>query len=129
MPMEKTILDKFVQGGFMGKRAIGRPVKYNVRNRGMQGWIELCFSPRTKVEEYVAGAMKFVHPYLFFITYRFHVEKAREGGKSHKNRVKSAEAALDNLFQPLRTLGQCHESLSSIGSFVVSLSLHKTFCF
>ena len=64
----------------MGKRAIGRPVKYNIRNRGMQGWIELCFSPRNKVEEYISAAVKFAHPYLFFVTYRFHVEKAREIG-------------------------------------------------
>jgi hypothetical protein len=25
--------------------------------------------------------MRFIHPYLFHITYRFHVEKAREAGK------------------------------------------------
>lgn len=64
----------------MGKRAIGRPVKYNIRARGMEGWIELVFSPRNKVEEYISSVMKFIHPYLFFMTYRFHVEKAREGG-------------------------------------------------
>jgi len=65
----------------MGKRAIGRPVKYHIRSRGMAGWIELVFAPRNKVEEYVSSAIKFIHPYLFFVTYRFHVEKAREGGK------------------------------------------------
>ena len=65
----------------MGKRAIGRPVKYNIRNKGMAGWIELCFAPRNKVESYISNAIKFIHPYLFFVTYRFHVEKAREGGK------------------------------------------------
>jgi hypothetical protein len=25
--------------------------------------------------------MRFVHPYLAFVTYRFHVEKARDAGK------------------------------------------------
>jgi hypothetical protein len=26
-------------------------------------------------------ALRFIHPYLFHLTYKFHVEKAREAGK------------------------------------------------
>jgi hypothetical protein len=55
-------------------------LKYNIRNKGAQGWIELVFNPRTRFEQYVSEAMRFIHPYLFFVTYRFHVEKAREAG-------------------------------------------------
>ena len=79
--LEATLLDRFVNGAFAGKRKIGRPLKYNIRHKGHQGWIELCFNPRTRFEQYISEAMRFIHPYLFFITYRFHVEKAREAGK------------------------------------------------
>ena len=79
--LEATLLDRFVNGAFAGKRKIGRPLKYNIRNKGAQGWIELVFNPRTRFEQYVSEAMRFIHPYLFFVTYRFHVEKAREAGK------------------------------------------------
>jgi len=79
--LETTLLDKFVNGAFLGKRQIGRPLKYNIRNKGRQGWIELVFNPRTRTEQYISDAIRFVNPYIFFITYRFHVEKARESGK------------------------------------------------
>ena len=79
--LEATLLDRFVNGAFAGKRKIGRPLKYNIRHKGHQGWIELCFNPRTRFEQYISEAMRFIHPYLFFVTYRFHVEKAREAGK------------------------------------------------
>ena len=82
--LETTILDRFVNGAFAGKRKIGRPLKYNIRHKGAQGWIELVFNPRTRVEQYVSEALRFIHPYLFFVTYRFHVEKAREAGKYQK---------------------------------------------
>ena len=81
MPLEKSLLDKFVNGAFLGKRKIGRPVKYNIRSKGHIGWVELVYNPKNKFESYVSQALKFIHPYLFYITYRFHVEKAREGGK------------------------------------------------
>lgn len=81
--LESTLLDRFVNGAFAGKRKIGRPLKYNIRHKGAQGWIELVFNPRSRVEQVVSEAIRFVHPYLFYITYRFHVEKAREAGKSH----------------------------------------------
>ena len=45
--IETTLLDRFVNGVFAGKRKIGRPLKYNIRNKGAQGWIELVFNPRT----------------------------------------------------------------------------------
>jgi len=38
------------------------------------------FNPRNQFELYVSNFMRFCHPYLAFITYRFHVEKAREIG-------------------------------------------------
>ncbi len=45
--------------------------------------MELVFNPRNNVEQYVSKALRFIHPYLAFVTYRFHVEKAREIGKNH----------------------------------------------
>jgi len=30
--LETTLFDKFVQGAYLGKRKIGRPIKYNIRN-------------------------------------------------------------------------------------------------
>lgn len=77
---EATLLDRFVNGAFAGKRKIGKPLKYNIRHKGGQGWIELVFNPRTKFEGYVSQALRFAHPYIFYLTYRFHVEKAREAG-------------------------------------------------
>jgi len=74
------LLDKMVNGAFLGKRQMGRPLKYNIRTRGRAGWVELVFNPRNKFEQTVSDVMRFVHPYLAFITYRFHVEKAREIG-------------------------------------------------
>lgn len=79
--LEHSLLDKFVNGAFLGKRQIGRPLKYNIRNNGYQGMVELVFNPKNRLEQYVSNAMRFMHPYLNFITYRFHVEKAREAGK------------------------------------------------
>lgn len=43
-------------------------------------WVEILFNPRSPVEKLVADVMRFVHPYLAFVTYRFHVEKARDAG-------------------------------------------------
>ena len=74
-------MDKFVHGAYLGKRKIGRPMKYNIRSQGRTGWVELVFNPRTQMEKYVSDAMKFAHPYIFAMTYKFHVEKAREVGK------------------------------------------------
>ena len=79
--LEKSYLDKFVNGYFLGKRQIGRPIKYNIRTKDRQGWVELVFNPRTRVEQYLSNTLRFIHPYLFHITYKFHVEKAREAGK------------------------------------------------
>lgn len=73
-------MDKFVHGAYLGKRKIGRPMKFNMRNQGRTGWVELVFNPRTQMEKYVSDAMKFAHPYIFAMTYKFHVEKAREVG-------------------------------------------------
>lgn len=37
MKLERTLLDKFVNGAFLNKRQIGRPLKYNIRSKGRQG--------------------------------------------------------------------------------------------
>ena len=79
--LETTLLDRFISVSFAGKRVIGNPLKYNIRNKGRQGWIELVLHPRGRVEELISKTLRFIHPYLFYITLRFHAEKAREGGK------------------------------------------------
>jgi len=33
------MLDKMVHGAFLGKRQIGRPLKYNIRTRGKAGYV------------------------------------------------------------------------------------------
>lgn len=35
--LERSFLDRMVNGAFMNKRQIGRPIKYNIRNKGRQG--------------------------------------------------------------------------------------------
>jgi hypothetical protein len=80
--LEATLLDKFINGSFAGKRVIGNPLKYNIRTKQSQGWLELVYHPRGRVEEFFSKALRFIHPYLFYVTFRFHAEKAREGGKS-----------------------------------------------
>ena len=80
--LETTLLDKFINGTFMHKRVIGSPLKYNIRTKTRgQGWIEMMFHPKNRVEQLVSDALRFIHPYLFYVTLRFHAEKAREGGK------------------------------------------------
>ena len=79
--MERTILDKMVNGAFLGKRKIGRPLKYNIRNKGSLGWVELYFNPTTRVERTLSQALRFINPYLFHVTYKFHVQQARDVGK------------------------------------------------
>jgi hypothetical protein len=46
--------------------------------------MELVFTPRNNLERCVSKTLRFLHPYLAFFTYRFHVEKARESGKLMK---------------------------------------------
>ena len=101
---EASLLDRFVNGAFAGKRKIGKPLKYNIRHKGGQGWIELVFNPRTKFEGYVSQALRFAHPYIFYLTYRFHVEKAREAGKS--------KAALRLEVHRCERICSIHEALS-----------------
>lgn len=75
-------MDRFISGAFMGKRQIGNPLKYNIKTKTRgQGWIELVFHPQGRLETMVSNTLRFIHPYLFFFTLRFHAEKAREGGK------------------------------------------------
>ena len=100
--LEATLLDRFVSGAFAGKRKIGRPLKYNIRHKGTQGWIELVFNPRTRVEQYLSEALRFIHPYLFYVTYRFHVEKAREAGKCSRESCAATRAVAPAQAHPLR---------------------------
>ena len=39
MPMERSILDKVVNGALLGKRKIGRPIRYNLRTKHGQGYV------------------------------------------------------------------------------------------
>jgi hypothetical protein len=43
--------------------------------------MELVFNPRNNMEKYISETLRFIQPYLAFVTYRFHVEKSREIGK------------------------------------------------
>jgi len=81
MKIGTGLLDKMINGAFLGKRKMGRPIKYNIRKRAKHdGWIELVFNPRNQVEQKASEFIRFMHPYLAFVSYRFHVEKAREAG-------------------------------------------------
>jgi hypothetical protein len=52
-------------------------------------WIEAVVNPRSNVEMYYSSIFRAVQPFLTFFTYRFHVEKARDGGKHpESNRTK-----------------------------------------
>jgi hypothetical protein len=79
MAMERSLIDRFVNGALMGKRQIGRPLKYNLRVKET-GWLDLIFTPRNQFEVQVGNFLRFWYPYLAYVTYRFHVEKAREVG-------------------------------------------------
>ncbi len=37
MNFGRGFLDKMINGAFLGKRQIGRPIKYNIRHMGDQG--------------------------------------------------------------------------------------------
>lgn len=37
MGIERGLLDKMISNNFMGKRRLGRPLKYNLRSRGKAG--------------------------------------------------------------------------------------------
>lgn len=63
-------------------------------------WLELVFSPRNQVEQAVSKAIRFLNPYLAFVTYRFHVEKAREIGKPHATSA-LCTAAQHAIFPPM----------------------------
>lgn len=41
MKIERTYLDKFINGAFFNKRQIGRPIKYNIRGKGRMGYYSL----------------------------------------------------------------------------------------
>ncbi len=79
--LEISIFDKILNRGLLGKRALGRPTKWNIVNKtGGRGVLEAMYKPRNAFEEYLG---KFVHasmPLLSYFTYRFHVERARVAG-------------------------------------------------
>jgi hypothetical protein len=39
MPMERSLIDKAVNGALLGKRKIGRPIRYNLRTKGKVGYV------------------------------------------------------------------------------------------
>lgn len=43
--LETTLLDRFISGSFQGKRVIGGALKYNIKTKGRQGWLDLVFHP------------------------------------------------------------------------------------
>lgn len=47
----------------------------------------MIFAPKNGVEKRVGEFVLFMLPYLNAMTYKFHVEKCREIGKSHSQRV------------------------------------------
>lgn len=89
--LERSLLDRAINVSVLNKRQLSRPLKHNLRTKGKIGyvdlltnfisWIEILFNPKNSVEAAVADVVRFVHPYIAWITYRFHVEKAREIGK------------------------------------------------
>ena len=44
--LETSYLDRFISGAALGKRQIGRPLKYNIARSDMQGMVELVYNPR-----------------------------------------------------------------------------------
>ena len=39
MPMERSLMDKAINGALLGKRKIGRPIRYNLRTKGKVGYV------------------------------------------------------------------------------------------
>ena len=39
MPMERSLIDKAINGALLGKRKIGRPIRYNLRTKGKVGYV------------------------------------------------------------------------------------------
>jgi len=37
MPLERSLIDKAINGALLGKRKIGRPLRYNLRTKGKNG--------------------------------------------------------------------------------------------
>jgi hypothetical protein len=64
----------------LGKRGLGRPLKYNIRTARNTGFLDLVFNPRSKWEMAISKSWRVVMPYLAQWTYRCHVEGARDGG-------------------------------------------------
>lgn len=78
--LETSLLDKFVNKMALGKRSLGRPHKYNLRKGEHHGFMELVFHPRSSFELYLSKAWRIAMPYLASMTYKHHVEEARDGG-------------------------------------------------
>lgn len=78
--LETSLLDKFVNKMALGKRQLGRPHKFNLRNASATGFMELVFHPRNSFELYLSKAWRIAMPYLGQMTYQFHVKEARDGG-------------------------------------------------
>ena len=78
--LETTLLDKMVSGMALGKRQLGRPLKYNIRAPRESAMMDLIYNPRNQFEQFLSKAWRLSFPYLATLTYKGHVEGAREGG-------------------------------------------------
>jgi len=67
--LETSLLDKFVNKMALGKRQLGRPHKFNLRNASATGFMELVFHPRNSFELYLSKAWRIAMPYLGQMTY------------------------------------------------------------
>lgn len=47
--------------------------------------VRVSFQSKKLMESAISKTLRFIHPYLSFVTYRFHVEKAREAGNIFDN--------------------------------------------
>lgn len=81
MGLEYGLLDKIVNKGLLGKRAIGKPLKYNIVNKWNRGVLEMMYQPRNQFEQVVGKVIHGFLPLVSYFTYKFHVERARVAGQ------------------------------------------------
>ena len=80
MRFEKSLLDKILSKGLLGKRALGRPLKHNTISKHGRGVLELMYKPRNNVERIIGRAIHGFLPILSYFSYRFQVERSRIAG-------------------------------------------------
>lgn len=80
MGFEKNLLDRIINGSLLGKRQIGRPLKWNIVNKHGRGVLELMYKPRNQLEQVIGKTIHGFLPMISYFTYKFHVERARVAG-------------------------------------------------